>query len=44
VVLNLADMNHVWKRNKDMAVMGKATMQGHLETNRRAFRAYSSES
>jgi hypothetical protein len=36
----LADMNYVWKRNKDMSIMGKNSLASHLETNRRAFRAY----
>jgi len=37
----LADMKYVWKANKEMSVMGKNTLAAHLETNRRAFRAFS---
>ena len=36
----LSDMKYVWKPNKEMSVMGKNTLASHLETNRRAFRAY----
>jgi hypothetical protein len=37
----LADMKYVWKANKEMSVMGKNNLAAHLETNRRAFRAWS---
>jgi hypothetical protein len=36
----LGDMSYVWKQNKEMSVMGKSSLAAHLETNRRAFRAY----
>ena len=36
----LGDMKYVWKANKDMSVMGKNSLASHLETNRRALRAW----
>ncbi|HVH44625.1 MAG TPA: hypothetical protein VM925_19860 [Labilithrix sp.] len=38
----LAGMDYVWKQNKDMAVMGKNSLEQHLADNRRAFRVYAS--
>jgi hypothetical protein len=38
----LSDMKYVWKANKDMSVMGKNSLASHLETNRRALRAWAS--
>lgn len=36
----LADMSYVWKKNRDMEIMGQSTLPGHLSNNRSAMRRY----
>jgi hypothetical protein len=39
----LADMTYVWKKNREMSIMGQGTLAGHLAKNRTAMRSYTSK-
>ncbi len=39
----LADMSYVWKKNRDMTIMGESTLAEHLSNNRNAMRGYAAK-